>query len=50
MLSCFDKDFFKFLFGFLTIVFVSLIIILATKIYFSESDLKIEPAVNTAGQ
>ena len=33
MSKYFDKDFFKFLFGFMTIVCVSLIIILVAKVY-----------------
>ncbi|MCX6702074.1 MAG: hypothetical protein NTX96_02700 [Candidatus Zambryskibacteria bacterium] len=50
MSDYFDSDFFKFFFGFLTIIFISLIIILAAKIYFSEADLQPVPATNTANQ
>jgi len=49
MSDYFDKDFFKFLFGFLTIIIVSLIIILVAKIYFPESTSRIEKVDQVAG-
>lgn len=39
MADYFDKDFFKFLTGFLTVITISLIIVLGTKIYLNEREI-----------
>jgi len=50
MSDYFDRDFFKFLFGFLTIVLISLIIILSVKIYSSStSPVQVENDCATSG-
>ena len=46
MSKYFDKDFFNFFFGFFAIIFISLIIILAVKIYLSNQDVSPTPIVN----
>ncbi len=39
MTDYFDKDFFKFLTGFLAVIIISLIMVLGTKIYSNEKEI-----------
>ena len=48
MSQYFDKDFFKFLLGFMAIILLSIVIIIATRLYESNLEPQLDSATNIA--